>query len=241
MSAFSVVTVSACSTANDSDPAISTTVTISAAASLNTAFTSLAERFEAEHPDIEIKVNFGGSGALAEQIAAGAPVDVFASASKATMDQISNFDESPKTFARNQLIVITPAANTGQVTDYQSIQKVSTVVCTESAPCGAAAQKFLSKAGMTANIVSLEPDVKSVLNKVITDEADAGIVYVTDAIAAGNEVVAFTIPPELNVTTDYQIALIKDSSTQNAAQEFLDFLLGPTGVDVLQSEGFMSP
>ncbi len=216
-------------------------MTISAAASLNSAFTSLAEQFEAEHPDIEIKVNFGGSGALAEQIAAGAPVDAFASASTATMDQISNFVESPKTFARNQLIVIAPAANTGQVKDYQSIQKVSTVMCAESAPCGAAAQKFLSEAGMAANIVSLEPDVKSVVKKVITDEADAGVVYVTDANAAGTAVVAFPIPPEVNVTTDYQIALIKDSSAQSDAQEFLDFLLGPTGVDVLQSEGFMSP
>lgn len=233
--------VSACSTANDSDPAISTSVTISAAASLNTAITSLAEQFEAEHPDVEIKVNFGGSGALAEQIAAGAPVDIFASASTFSMNQILNLVESPKTFARNQLIVIAPALNTGQVEDYKSIQNVSTVACTESAPCGAAAQKFLSKAGVTANIVSLEPDVKSVLNKVITDEVDAGIVYVTDAIAAGNEVVAFPIPPEFNVTTDYQIAVIKDSNSQSAAQEFLDFLLGPTGVDVLQSEGFMSP
>ena len=233
--------VSACSTTNDSVPAISTSVTISAAASLNTAITSLAEQFEAEHPDVEIKVNFGGSGALAEQIAAGAPVDIFASASTFSMNQILNLVESPKTFARNQLIVIAPALNTGQVEDYKSIQNVSTVVCTESAPCGAAAQKFMSKAGMTANIVSLEPDVTYVLNKVITDEADAGIVYVTDALAAGTEVMAFPIPPEFNVTTDYQIAVIKDSNSRSAAQEFLDFFLGPTGVDVLQSEGFMSP
>lgn len=238
--ALSMVMVSACST-NSSDKPTDSTLTISAAASLTTAFTSLVQQFETENPGIEIRVNFGGSGALAEQIAAGAPVDVFASASMVTMNQISNFVESPNSFARNQLIVIAPASNAGQVEDYRSIQNVSTVICTESAPCGAAAEKFIGGADIDANIVSLEPDVKSVLNKVITDEADAGIVYVTDATAAGTDVLAFPIPAELNVTTTYQIAIVKDSGSEDAAQEFMSFVLGASGQEALRTEGFMSP
>ena len=240
-SIFVSLTISGCTSNDNDDVSANDSVTISAAASLTASFTTLAQQFQDEHPDIDIKINFGGSGALAQQIAAGAPVDLFASASAATMNQISQLVESPQTFARNELIVISPAANPGQVSDYRSIGTVSTVMCVESAPCGIAAEQFIAEAGITAKIVSLEPDVKSVLNKVISDEVDAGVVYVTDAKAAGDRVISFPIPAEFNVITEYQIAPVRDSVNKKASDEFLQFVLGSAGTLVLESEGFMAP
>lgn len=223
----------------------STTLTVSAASSLTGAFTAIGTAFEKEHPGVSVSFNFGGSSTLAEQIAAGAPVDVFASASKATMDTVVAAQRagSPRLMARNAMAIVVPPSNPAGITSLADVARpgVRVVVCQESVPCGAAARAVFTNAGVTVTPASLEPDVKSVLAKVSADEVDAGIVYITDVLAAGPAVGSVTIPAGINVSTAYYVVAMSDSTRSDLASQFVEFVLGPTGQDVMSTAGFQAP
>lgn len=231
--------LTSCATNDDA----TTTITVSAAASLTDAFTEIGEAFTAANPDINVRFNFAGSSTLAEQINAGAPVDVFAAASTASMqttiDAGTVFD--PRIFTANQLAIAVPPGNPAGITELIDLQSpdVTLIICNEVVPCGAAAVALFERNNLSVTTSSLEPDVRAVLTKVIADEADAGIVYRTDAIVADDQVEEISIPEENNVINTYPIALT--TQAKNGSQAFVDFVLSDEGQEILRTWGFESP
>lgn len=219
----------------------STVITVSAAASLSEAFTEIGEAFEQRNPDVTVRFNFAGSSTLAEQINAGAPVDVFAAASDEAMDRAQTELEERRAFASNALSIAVPPGNPAGITSLQDLAQpsVTLVVCDAPVPCGAAALALFDMNGLDVTPSSLEPDVRAVLTKVITDEVDAGIVYRSDVIAAGDQVESIEIPDSSNVTTTYPIAIVKGASS--TARDFMDFVLSDDGQAIVRTWGFGSP
>ena len=228
-----------------SGPAISGTVTVFAAASLKEAFTTLASQFESDHPGSHVKLSFGASSDLAEQINQGAPADVFASASPKNMQQvISAGGASTSTnFVKNVMEVAVPPSNPAHVTSVTDLAKssVKVALCQPQVPCGSTAQKVFTNAGITVKPVTLEPDVKSVLGKVTLGEVDAGMVYVTDVLAAGSAVKGVEIPDNVNASTTYPIAALSKAPNPTTAAAFVAYVLSPAGQQVLSAAGFQSP
>lgn len=229
----------------DSDDAGSTdTVTVYAASSLTAAFGEIAQDFEADHDGVEVKLSFGGSSDLVTQIQNGAPADVFASADTATMDELVADDltaADPQDFATNTLEIAVPPGNPAGISSFADLAKpgVQLVVCAPEVPCGAAAQQVADDAGVTLEPVSEEQSVTDVLGKVTSGEADAGLVYVTDVQAAGDDVEGITFPESAGVVNTYPIAPVKGAG--DLAQQFVEFVLGDTGQQVLADAGFGKP
>jgi molybdate transport system substrate-binding protein len=217
-------------------------LTVLAAASLTQSFTTIGRQFEAANPGVEVTFGFAGSSALAGQITAGAPADVFASASTTTMDAVvaAGAAADPRVFATNAMQIAVPPSNPGKVTGLESLagQDVTTALCQAQVPCGSTAEKVFANAGVTVQPVTLEPDVKAVLSKVQLGEVDAGLVYVTDVLAAGDKVEGVEIPADVNASTDYPIATLTGSANAAAAAAFVDYVLSPEGAAVLTAAGF---
>lgn len=220
------------------------TLTVLAAASLREPFAVLGEAFEDAHPGVDVRLSFAGSSELAQQVLAGAPADVFASASPATMQTVTDagLAHDPVTFATNTLVVAVPAHGTGTpVTSVADLARpgVDVALCQAAVPCGAAAMEMLGRAGLTVEPVTLEPDVRAVLTKVRLGEVDAGVVYTTDVVSAGGDVTAVTVPDDVQVTVAYPVVALGEPTT--AAADFVDLVLGPVGTGVLHDAGFGPP
>ena len=220
-------------------------ITVLAAASLTESFTTIGEQFEAANPGVEVTFGFAGSSALVSQITAGAPADVFASASTTNMDAVvaAGAAADPRVFATNVMAIAVPPGNPGKVTGLSSLASpdVKTAVCQPQVPCGTSAQKVFATAKVTVTPVTLEPDVKSVLSKVQLGEVDAGVVYVTDVLAAGDKVEGVAIPADVNASTSYPIVALTGSADAATAAAFVDYVLSPDGVAVLTAAGFRQP
>lgn len=234
------------------------TLTVFAAASLTDAFEEIATAFEAANPGADVVYNFAGSQQLAAQINEGAPADVFASANRSQMQaviagsRVSSGTE--QTFARNRLVVITPSDNPAGIAALQDLAKpgVRLILAATAVPVGQYSLDTLAKASalpaytasysptVLANVVSYEENVRSVLTKVALGEADAGIVYSTDAALEAEAVAQISIPDELNTVAAYPIAPIADSPNAALARAFVDYVLGPAGQEVLGRYGFIA-
>jgi molybdate transport system substrate-binding protein len=221
------------------------TITVFAASSLTGAFTQLGKQFEAAHKGDTVKFSFGPSSGLEAQITSGAPADVFASASPKTMQDVVSAGDasSPRNFAKNIMEVAVPPNNPAKVTSVNDLAKksVKVALCQPQVPCGEVAAGVFKNAGITVKPVTLQPDVKSVLTQVETNNVDAGMVYVTDVLAAGSKVKGVTIPASENVSTLYPIATISNSTHKSIAQAFVAYVLSPTGQQVLSAAGFEKP
>lgn len=225
--------------------AVSGTVTVLAAASLKEAFTTLAKQFENAHPGTHVKLSFGASSDLAEQINQGAPAGVFASASPKNMQQVVSAGgaSGSTNFAKNVMEVAVPPSNPAHVTSVTDLGKssVKVALCEPQVPCGAVAAEVFKNANITVKPVTLEPDVKSTLSKVELNEVDAGVVYVTDVRAAGTKVKGVVIPDNLNASTEYPIAALTKAPNASGAQAFVSLVLSPAGQSVLTADGFQKP
>ena len=231
--------LSGCSTGGDEE-----TLTVLAAASLTETFTELAEEFEAEHPGVRVRLAFDSSATLAQQALEGAPADVLATADARTMTLASDaVAGDARTFARNSLVLVAPADGRAEVEGFDDVAtgRAAYVACVETAPCGALWSALAEEQQVDAEPVSLEVDVKAVLARVVADEADAGVVYATDAVSAGEDVVTFAIPGADALTTTYPIAVLGQAREPDLAQEFVDLVLSGTGRDVLDAAGFSLP
>lgn len=217
------------------------TVTVLAAASLTESFDELGQRFTAEHADVKVQFDYQGSSTLAEQIKQGRPADVFASADDKNMSKVADLVTPPQAFATNRLTIVVPPGNPGHVASLADLAGKKLVVCAPQVPCGAATQQVAKAAHVGLQPVSEENDVKQVLQKVVAGEADAGLVYVTDAKAAGDKVQAVDFPESPQVVNSYPIATIKDSQQAQAANDFVAFVRGPVGHEVLGAHGFDVP
>jgi molybdate transport system substrate-binding protein len=225
---------------------LSGTLTVLAAASLTETFTELGERFEAEHPDAQVRLAFDSSATLAEQISQGAPADVLATADRRTMQLVTDAGSSagePEVFATNQLELVVPAENPARIERPHDIDSpdVDYVVCVSSAPCGALARVVLEEQGIDNEPASEEVDVKAVLSKVELNEADAGIVYSTDATAAGAAVQGIELPASKETVNHYPITTIADAAEADLARAWVDLVLSGEGRRVFQDAGFGVP
>ncbi|GHJ44089.1 molybdate-binding protein [Catellatospora sp. TT07R-123] len=232
--------------ASSAAPGISGEVTVFAAASLTESFTKIGKDFEAAHPGTKVTFNFGGSSALATQITQGAPADVFASASPATMKTVTDAgdaDGTPVVFVRNQLVIAVPKGNPKGVNTLKNLTKpgLKVALCAEQVPCGAAAKKAVDAAGLKLTPVTLEQDVKAALQKVRLGEVDAALVYRTDTMAAANDVDGIEFPESAKAINDYPVVLLKDAPNKAAAQAFLAYLQTGPAKAVLNAAGFQAP
>ncbi|NRQ36805.1 molybdate ABC transporter substrate-binding protein [Nonomuraea sp. NN258] len=203
-----------------------------AAASLTETFTALGETFESRHPGTKVIFNFGSSATLAQQIANGAPADVFAAASPSTMKRVT---ASSRVFARNRLQIAVPAGNPARVAALRDLARpeVKVALCAPQVPCGAAAATVLS--GLQVTPVTLEQDVKATLTKVTLGEVDAALVYRTDVLAAKGKVDGVEFPESARAVNDYPIAVVKDG---DLARAFVELVRSDEGRRVMTAAGF---
>ncbi len=233
-----------------SDPAsadsLSGPVTVFAAASLTDVFGALGDRFMADHPEADLRFNFGPSSGLAEQINQGAPADVFASANTTQMTAVvdaGNATSEPTVFAENVLQIAVPGGNPARITGLDDFAnpELTLAICAPQVPCGAAAEKIFAAAGITASVDSLEEDVRAALTKVELGEVDAALVYVTDVLAAGDAVEGIDFPEAEEAVNSYPIVSLAASPNPDAARAFIDFVLSGVGAAALHEAGFRSP
>jgi molybdate transport system substrate-binding protein len=218
------------------------TVTVLAAASLTESFTRIGTDFEARNPNIEVTFSFGGSSGLARQITSGAPADVFAAASPATMKTVTGAGDAagePAIFARNQLVIAVPKGNPEGLTSLAALEKpgIKVALCAEQVPCGAAAKQ----AGVTVEPVTQEQDVKAALSKVRLGEVDAALVYRTDARAAAADVDGVEFPESAKAVNDYPIVALKDAPNAAGAAAFIEYVKSEPAQQVLADAGFQKP
>ncbi len=226
-----------------SSPSSTGTVTVFAAASLKKSFTALGETFQAQHPGAAVTFNFAGSSDLVTQITAGAPADVFASADENNMGKAQTagvISGQPVDFASNTLTIVTQPGNPKGITGFADLtaSDLQVVVCAPQVPCGSATTKVEQSTGVTLTPVSEESSVTDVLNKVQTGQADAGLVYVTDAKGAGDKVTAVSFPEAATVVNVYPIAALTQATQPELAAQFIALVTGPDGQQVLQDAGF---
>jgi molybdate transport system substrate-binding protein len=227
-------------------PGVAGDITVFAAASLTEAFTELGEAFTAANPDARATFTFDASSALVQQITEGAPADVFASADTANMDKLTEpglNGTEPVVFATNLLTIIVAPDNPRGITGVADLANndLVTVICAAEVPCGRYANEILANAAVTVTPDSLEQNVRGVVTKVTAGEADAGIVYVTDVTAAGDDAAMVEIPEEINVVAQYPIATVKESADAEVGEAFIDFLIGTDGQAIMAEYGFGAP
>ncbi|MGV8969918.1 MAG: molybdate ABC transporter substrate-binding protein [Microbacteriaceae bacterium] len=254
-----VLAIAGCSTTDRTDASAvetvtppSPTVTVFAAASLTDVFGQLEQEFEAANPGVDVVISYGGSSALAEQLVQGAPAEVFAAASPKTMATVvdAGIASNPTVFATNTLQIAVPAGNPAGITGLADFDRDDLLIalCAVEVPCGAVAQAAFGAAGIAAAPDTLEQDVRAVLTKVVLGEVDAGLVYRTDVLAAGDDVEGVDIVSGTSgdadaailtaATTSYPIVALQTASA--TAREFLSFVLSDVGVRILAKAGFGS-
>jgi molybdate transport system substrate-binding protein len=240
----SSTTTAASPTTESPTTAVDDSVTVFAASSVTAAFTEIAKEFEAAHPGSKVTLNFAASSELVTQINNGAPADVFASADSKNMAKLADGTvDPPQNFASNRLEIIVQAGNPKGITGLADLAKsgVAYVTAAPEVPIGKYAQQALDAAGVKVSPRSLEANVKGIVSKVTLGEADAGIVYVTDVLAAGSKATGVAIPDASNVIAHYPIAVPATSEHRAAGAAFAAFVLSSAGQQILAKYGFVAP
>ncbi|MFE2721188.1 molybdate ABC transporter substrate-binding protein [Kitasatospora sp. NPDC059327] len=225
---------------------VSGPITVFAAASLKETFTDLGKKFEAANPGAKVTFNFGGSSSLATSINSGAPADVFAAASPATMKTVTDAGGAtgePKTFVKNTLTIAVPKGNPKHVATLNDLTApgVKVALCAKEVPCGAAAQTALKAAGVNLTPVTLEQDVKGALTKVELGEVDASLVYRTDVKADAAKIDGVEFPEASKAVNDYPIAALAKAPNKDGAAAFVAYIQSPEAQQVLTAAGFQAP
>lgn len=226
-------------------------VVVFAAASLRESFAEMGTLFEASHPGVKVRFNLAGSQELRTQIENGAPTDVFASADPKHMQALlaAKLALDPKVFARNEPVLVVPKGNPAGIKSLRDLPRAKRIVVgVPEVPIGAYTLRIIDAAskrygddfrsGVEARIVSRELNVRQVLAKVSLGEADAAVVYRTDAQAVGKSVEVIDIPAELNVVAEYPIAVLARAKARPLAKQFVDLVLSTRGREVLHRFGF---
>jgi molybdate transport system substrate-binding protein len=236
-----VATISGC----NSSP-VNSGVVVFAAASLTKSFTEIGEQFKNQNPGTSIEFSFAGSADLVTQLTQGATADVFASADTKNMDKAADaglLAGDPVGFASNTLVIAVAPDNPKDVAAFADLNGpgLNVVVCAPQVPCGSAIQRIEEATGVRLNPVSEESSVTDVLNKVTSGQADAGLVYVTDALAAGDQVTTVKFPEAAAVVNTYPIAVLKNAPDAGLARRFVDLVTGEAGQKILGQAGFGKP
>lgn len=245
----SVVGVMACR--SEAKPARSNALSVFAASSLTEAFEELEQRFEQEHRGVDVQLTFAGSQVLRLQLEQGAQADVFASANAEHMGALARAGvvAQSATFAQNELVVVVPKGNPAGINHFSELGHAQRLVLgTDNVPIGTYARAVFERATsrygeefkteVYSHVVSEESNVRLLRAKVELGEADAAVVYRTDA-AASDRVRMVPIPAELNVRASYPIGLLAHARQPDLARRFIAFVRGPAGQGILQAHGFM--
>ncbi|MGP3968040.1 molybdate ABC transporter substrate-binding protein [Streptomyces sp. 6N223] len=247
LAAFALLAVAACGgsgSGSGDEGSGETTLTVLAASSLTDVFEEARTVYEREHPGLRLRFSFAGSQELASQVRQGVPADVLVTADTETMDGVAD-DVSGEavTIARNQLTIVAPPGNPAGVETLADLADpgLRLVLAAPEVPAGRYGQEILDRQGVDAAPDSQEPNVRSVLSKVELGEADAGLVYVTDAAVAGDAVHAVPIPDGLNATASYPAAVLAASGSPDEARAFVDWLGGERAGRLLRDAGFLAP
>jgi molybdate transport system substrate-binding protein len=233
-------------TSSSTTAAASGKIIVFAAASLKKTFTDIGEQFKTDNPGSSVEFSFAGSSDLVTQLTQGAPADVFASADTKNMDKAAQaglLSGNPVNFASNALTIAVAPGNPKKVASFADLAKpgLDVVVCGPQVPCGSATQKVEQATGVNLAPVSEESSVTDVLNKVTTGQADAGLVYVTDAMGVGDKVTAVPFPESAGAVNTYPIAALKGSKNPDLAKKFVDLVTSEAGQKVLSAAGFAKP
>jgi molybdate transport system substrate-binding protein len=229
-----------------SGPAVTGKITVLAAASLTEAFNQIGKDFQAANPGATVTFSFAGSSQLAQQITAGAPADVFASAGPAPMKTVTDAGDNhgtPAVFVKNQLVIAVPKGNPDGIRTLADLTRPSLKValCAREVPCGAAAQTALDASGLKLTPVTEEQDVRSALSKVKLGEVDAALVYRTDAHSDTADVDGIEFPESAKAINDYPIVALKNAPDPSGAAAFVAFVRTPAELKVLSDVGFQRP
>lgn len=221
-------------------------IVVFAAASLQSAFTQIGEQFKAGNPGVNVNFAFAGSSELATQLTQGATADVFASADTAQMDSVAKaglLAGHPTNFATNTMVIVAAAGNPKKIRSFADLTRpgLNVVVCQPSVPCGSATRRIEDATGIHLNPVSEELSVTDVLNKVITGQADAGLVYVSDALSVATKVTCVRFPEAAGVLNVYAIAVLKRTSQPALARQFVAMVTAAAGRRILDQSGFAKP
>lgn len=221
-------------------------LTVLAAASLSDVLPEIGRQLERQRPELELTFGFAGSQQLAAQIVAGAPADVFASADARQMRVVADagrLDGEPVVLARNRLAIAVEPGNPRHVRGLADLadDDLLVVLAADEVPVGAAARDALAAAGVRVRPDSLETDVRAVLAKVALGEADAGLVYASDVVAADGDVDAVAIPDDHDVVVQHQIAVLADAANPGAARAFVEHARSEAARSVLADLGFGAP
>jgi molybdate transport system substrate-binding protein len=245
VAALTLLLLSGCNS-TEQPAASNTKIVVFAAASLKKTFTDLGAQFKTQNPGSSVEFSFAGSADLVTQLTQGAQADVFASADTKNMDKAAQaglLTGNPVNFASNTLTIAVAPGNPKKITSFEDLtrQGLNVVVCAPQVPCGSATQKVEQATGVKLNPVSEESAVTDVLNKVETGQADAGLVYVTDAKGAGDKVAEVPFPEAAGAVNTYPIAVLKQSTSQELARKFVDLVTGEVGQKALAAAGFAKP
>lgn len=222
-------------------------LTVFAAASLQKSFEEISAEFTEEKPHVTVELNFAGSSTLAQNLEAGAPSDVFASADEHSLDKAEAAGlivaQTRELFAANKLVGIVPADNPASISTLKdaNADAVNLVICAPQVPCGTLSETLAQASGLPLNPVSEEQQVSDVLGKVRSGQADAGLVYTTDAALAPDEVETFDIEGADEALNHYPIARTSNSASPEAADDFLEFVHSDAGRSILEANGFTTP
>ena len=222
---------------------LSGSILVSAAASLNSSFTQISKAFMEQHPKAKVTLNFGSSGQIAAQIEQGAPADIAAFADTAPMQALeeAQFVLAPsKIFARNSLTIVTKANNPKNIRSLADLATVGTVsLCVQTAPCGKFAEQSLTTAGVSIaeSNITRGADAQATLRAVTEGDAEAGIVYATDARPDAS----VAIEQRYNINNEYPIAVTRSSSQRLLGAAFMEFVLSAAGQSILSRAGFLAP
>ncbi|MDJ0344068.1 molybdate ABC transporter substrate-binding protein [Streptomyces sp. H10-C2] len=218
-------------------------LTVLAASSLTNVFKTAGAAYEKSHPGTTVKFSFAGSQELAAQVKQGAPADALVTADTKTMTGLKSDTGTPAVIAKNRLVIATGKGNPLKITALKDLAdtKFKVVLAAPEVPVGRYSKQVLDAQKITVKPVSQEPNVRAVLSKVELGEADAGIVYATDAATATNKVDAIEIPDAQNAVASYPAATLKASKNTEAATAFVAWLSTPEAQKILQDAGFQKP
>jgi molybdate transport system substrate-binding protein len=245
VAAMGLTFVSACASPATTPTSTKTELVVYAASSLSDTYTALGTSFEAAHPGVTVKFSFDGSSTLVDQLKQGAPADAFASADRPNMDKATTANlmaGTPRLFATNILTIIVPKGNPAGITGLDSsLDGKKLVVCADGVPCGTATSKLATLLGVTLKPVSQETKVTDVRAKVESGQADAGVVYVSDAKASGSKVETIAIKNADQVRNEYLVGVVAASKNSALATQFVEWVTGAEGQRVLSGAGFALP
>ncbi|MFJ7065749.1 molybdate ABC transporter substrate-binding protein [Streptomyces sp. NPDC101115] len=218
-------------------------LTVLAAASLTDVFKTAGAAYEKSHPGTKITFSFAGSQELVAQVSQGSPADVLVTADTKSMDKVKADTGTPAVIAKNRLVIATGEGNPFKVDELEDLAdpKLKVVLAAPEVPAGKYSKQVLDQQKLTVKPVSQEPNVRAVLSKVELGEADAGLVYKTDAESAKDKVDAVEIPDDQNAIATYPAATLKDSENAGAAAAFVAWLASAEGQKILRDAGFQKP